>query len=81
MTLGGVGALERVEKIEMDQKVIPSTFDWPLGQRPSDPNHLVDYICGNCESVLLHAVDSLKHDLLIICTDCGAQNSSDARAA
>jgi DNA-directed RNA polymerase subunit RPC12/RpoP len=61
----------------MDQKTIPSTFDGALGQR-SSPGHSVDYHCGNCGTILLHAEDGLAHNLLILCTECGARNSSDA---
>jgi DNA-directed RNA polymerase subunit RPC12/RpoP len=64
----------------MGQNIIPSTFDWPLGQRPS-PNHSVDYVCGNCGTMLLHAEDGLTHNLFILCTQCGAHNSTDAQAA
>jgi len=62
----------------MGQNVIPSTFDWPLGLRLS-PNHSVDYVCGNCGIMLLHAEDGLAHNLLILCTECGAHNSTDAQ--
>ena len=61
----------------MDQKAIPSTFDWAAGQR-SSPNNSVDYLCGNCGTTLLRAADGLAHNLLILCTECGARNSSDA---
>ena len=44
----------------------------------SSPNHSVDYLCGNCGTTLLHAEDGLTHNLLILCTECGARNSSDA---
>jgi DNA-directed RNA polymerase subunit RPC12/RpoP len=61
----------------MDQKTIPSTFDQALGQR-SSPSHSVDYLCGNCGTTLLHAEDGLAHNVLILCTECGARNSSEA---
>jgi DNA-directed RNA polymerase subunit RPC12/RpoP len=63
----------------MDQKTIPSTFDWAPGQRSSG-KHSVDYLCGNCGTILLHAEDGLAHNLLILCTECGARNSSGAPA-
>jgi len=62
---------------EMDQKASPSTFDWAAGQ-PASPDHSVDYLCGNCGTTLLRAEDGLTHNLLILCTECGARNSSDA---
>jgi hypothetical protein len=61
----------------MDQKTIPSRLDWALGQR-SSRRHSVDYLCGNCGTILLHAEDGLAHNLIILCTECGARNSSDA---
>jgi hypothetical protein len=64
----------------MGQNIIPSTFDWPLGQRAS-PNHSVDYVCGNCGTMLLHAEDGLAHNLLILCTKGGAHNSTVAETA
>jgi predicted RNA-binding Zn-ribbon protein involved in translation (DUF1610 family) len=48
-----------------------------LGQR-SGLNHSVDYLCGNCGTTLLRAEDGLAHNPLILCTECGAQNSSDS---
>ncbi len=61
----------------MDQKATPSAFDWAPDQR-SGRQHSVDYLCGNCGTILLHAEDGLAHNLLILCTECGARNSSDA---
>jgi hypothetical protein len=65
---------------EMTQNVIDRTIGRPLGQRSAGPDHLVDYVCGNCDTVLLHAIDGLKHNLLIVCTACGAHNSTHTRA-
>jgi hypothetical protein len=64
----------------MTRSVIDSTICRPAAQRSAGTDHLVDYICGNCETVLLHAVDDLKHNLLIVCTECGAHNSTDPRS-
>ena len=64
----------------MNEHVIQNTFGRPVDQRSGAPDDLVDYICGNCGTVLLHAVDGLKHNLLIVCTECGAHNSTDTRA-
>jgi DNA-directed RNA polymerase subunit RPC12/RpoP len=61
----------------MDQKTIPGPFDRALDQR-SSPKHSVDYLCGHCGTILLHAEDGLAHNLLILCTECGARNSSGA---
>ena len=53
----------------MSRMVIPSNFDWPLCPAPSGVNRSVDYICGNCRTVLLHAEDGLMHNILILCTE------------
>jgi DNA-directed RNA polymerase subunit RPC12/RpoP len=33
--------------------------------------HSVDYTCGRCGTVLLHAEENQVHGLLIRCTECG----------
>jgi DNA-directed RNA polymerase subunit RPC12/RpoP len=65
----------------MNRKVIPSKFDWPLCPLPSGPNRSVDYLCGNCRTVLLRAESRQVRYLLILCTECGAKNSTDAYLA
>ena len=65
----------------MNRRVIPSHFDWPLYPLPSRPNRSVDYLCGNCRTLLLHAESSQMHDLVILCTECGAKNSTGAYRA
>jgi hypothetical protein len=40
--------------------------------------HTVDYCCGKCETVLLHAEKNQVHSLLIHCTNCGAYNATDS---
>src|SRR5664279_4805132 len=37
--------------------------------------HTVDYCCGSCGIVLMHAEDQQVHSLLIHCTVCGSYNS------
>jgi DNA-directed RNA polymerase subunit RPC12/RpoP len=63
----------------MGQNVNPGASGRPLGQRPG-PDPSVDYVCGNCGTLLLHAEDGLTHNLFILCTRCGAHNSTDAHA-
>jgi hypothetical protein len=79
MTADGSRHPQPVEK-EMTRSVIDSTIGRPARQRSAGSDHLVDYICGNCDTMLLHAVDDLKHNLLIVCTECGAHNSTDTRS-
>jgi len=38
----------------------------------------VDYACGRCAAVLLHADEGQVHGILIRCTKCGSYNSTDA---
>jgi DNA-directed RNA polymerase subunit RPC12/RpoP len=40
-------------------------------------SHTIDYVCGNCRTVLLHAEDNQVHGLSIHCTQCGACNATD----
>jgi DNA-directed RNA polymerase subunit RPC12/RpoP len=39
-------------------------------------SHTIDYLCGNCGTVLLHAEDDQVHGLFIHCTQCGACNAT-----
>jgi hypothetical protein len=39
--------------------------------------HTVDYCCGHCETVLMHAEPGQINNLLIQCTKCGSYNSTD----
>ena len=40
--------------------------------------HSVDYTCGRCTAVLLHADKDQVHGVLIHCRNCGSYNSTDA---
>ena len=39
--------------------------------------HTIDFTCGKCGTVLLHAEEQQVHGLLIRCTKCGSYNSTD----
>ena len=39
--------------------------------------HSVDYTCGRCSTVLLHAEEGQVRGFLIHCTQCGTYNSLD----
>jgi transcription elongation factor Elf1 len=39
--------------------------------------HTIDYTCGKCGTVLMHAEDNQVHGLLIHCGICGAYNATD----
>jgi hypothetical protein len=51
-------------------------LDAPPVLRASE--HSVDYTCGRCDTVLLHADHGQVHGILIRCTNCGSYNSTDA---
>jgi predicted RNA-binding Zn-ribbon protein involved in translation (DUF1610 family) len=38
--------------------------------------HTIDFTCGHCGAVLLHADDGQVHGLLIRCSDCGSYNTT-----
>ncbi len=38
----------------------------------------VDYTCGRCGVILLHAAENQVHGVLIRCVNCGSFNSTDA---
>ena len=40
--------------------------------------HTVDYCCGNCGTVLLHADTYQVHNVVIHCMECGSCNSTDS---
>jgi DNA-directed RNA polymerase subunit RPC12/RpoP len=39
--------------------------------------HSVDYTCGRCSTILLHAEEGQVRGFLIRCTQCGTYNSMD----
>jgi len=39
--------------------------------------HTIDYVCGKCGTVLMHAEIGQVHNLTIHCTACGSYNSTD----
>jgi predicted RNA-binding Zn-ribbon protein involved in translation (DUF1610 family) len=41
-------------------------------------DHTVDYYCGQCGTVLMHAEENQVHSLTIRCTNCGSYNSTDS---
>jgi len=45
---------------------------------PVASEHSVDYVCGRCAVVLLHADEGQVHGVLIHCTECGSYNLTEA---
>jgi hypothetical protein len=39
-------------------------------------SHTIDFLCGKCATVLMHAEDDQVHGLFIHCTRCGACNAT-----
>ena len=39
--------------------------------------HAMDYTCGYCGSVLMHADEGQVHGLMIRCTSCGSYNATE----
>ena len=38
----------------------------------------IDYVCGDCGAVLMHAELGQVHNLVVHCTECGSYNATDA---
>jgi predicted RNA-binding Zn-ribbon protein involved in translation (DUF1610 family) len=65
-------------KIALKVIVAPSTghvVDAPPVLMASE--HSVDYTCGSCGTVLLHANHSQVYGLLIHCKNCGSYNATE----
>jgi predicted RNA-binding Zn-ribbon protein involved in translation (DUF1610 family) len=43
----------------------------------SASEHTIDFVCGNCDAVLLRAEQGQVHNLIIHCTNCGSYNSTN----
>jgi hypothetical protein len=41
-------------------------------------DHSVNYTCGSCGTMLLHAEEGQIHGLTIHCSSCGSYNSTDS---
>jgi hypothetical protein len=56
------------------------TKDWACSQRPGGPggqHPTIDFCCGRCGAMLLHAEEEQVYGLLIRRSDCGSYNSTD----
>jgi DNA-directed RNA polymerase subunit RPC12/RpoP len=40
--------------------------------------HTVDYVCGDCGAVLMHADEGQVHNRVIHCVVCGSYNAANA---
>jgi DNA-directed RNA polymerase subunit RPC12/RpoP len=69
------------ERKKRPLKVIPAPSARHVLDAPpalSASSHTIDYTCGQCGAVLLHAEEGQVHGLLIRCTACGSYNTTDA---
>jgi hypothetical protein len=66
---------ERVSLKVIDAPRIGSVLNAPPALIFS--NHTVDYACGYCAAVLMHAEPGQINNLYIQCTKCGCYNSTD----
>lgn len=61
-------------------KIIPAPGKVPFVNAPPiliASTHTVDYGCGNCGTILLHAEPGQVHNLVIRCKDCGSYSVAD----
>jgi len=64
-------------------KIIPHSTRGPFLKAPPilvASDHTVDFTCGVCGTVLMHAENDQVHNLNILCTECGSFNSTDIDA-
>ena len=66
-------------KISLKVIVAPATghiLEAPPVLKASDQS--VDFTCGHCGAILLHADEGQVFGVLIRCTNCGSYNATDA---
>jgi DNA-directed RNA polymerase subunit RPC12/RpoP len=76
--VSGEGRMTASKKISLRIVTAPATgivLDAPPVLIASE--HSVDYTCGRCSTILLHAEDGQVRGFLIRCTKCGSYNSLD----
>jgi predicted RNA-binding Zn-ribbon protein involved in translation (DUF1610 family) len=73
------GAVMTTRKINLKLVSVPAkgiVLKAPPVLKASDQS--VDYTCGQCGTILLHAEENQVHGVLIHCANCGSYNSTDA---
>ena len=62
-------------------KVIPAPSIGAVVSAPPPliaSTHTIDYTCGHCGAVLMHAEQGQVHNLVIHCIACGSYNTTDS---
>jgi len=69
------------ERSKVSLKIIVKPMSGPVVSAPPiliASTHTVDYTCGFCGAVLMHAEADQVHNLVIHCTECGAFNATES---
>jgi len=69
------------ERHKASLKIIIKPMSGPIVSAPPiliASTHTVDYACGFCGAVLMHAEADQVHNLVIHCTECGAFNATES---
>jgi hypothetical protein len=69
------------ENLRVALRLIPTPWTQRIVSAPPvliASTHTVDYVCGDCGAVLMHAEQGQVHNLVIHCVACGSYNSTDA---
>jgi hypothetical protein len=69
------------ERRKVDLKIFPKPMSGAVVSAPPiliASTHTVDYACGVCGAVLMHAEADQVHNLVIHCTECGAFNATES---
>jgi predicted RNA-binding Zn-ribbon protein involved in translation (DUF1610 family) len=57
--------------------VVPAPLIEVVPLVPETANPTVEFTCGNCGAVLMRTDEEKVHPLVVLCSACGAHNSTD----
>jgi hypothetical protein len=69
------------EHLRIRLKTVAAPSTGPVVSAPPILNasdHTIDFTCGTCGAVLMHAEEGQVHNLTILCTACRSHNSTEA---